>query len=88
MLADLSWPEDPLPVPSAPVGSADWWRWMSRETLAARTNPEVGCFPDGDLDPAPDADEWQDCPDDDAYTYTEQDLRNYEEEAMDTRVTW
>ena len=33
--ADL-WRVDPLPVPPAPYGTTQYWRWLSALTLAAR----------------------------------------------------
>lgn len=31
------WLIDPLPVPPAPAGTAEYWRWLSAATLAARS---------------------------------------------------
>lgn len=79
------WEIDPLPI----YGSVDYWRSLSRQTLAARsTNPERGDFPEGDLDPEPDADEWDDATadEDESYVYTDEDVRRYAEQEADERA--
>lgn len=30
------WDIDPLPMPPAPFGTAEFWRWLSVQTLNAR----------------------------------------------------